>query len=543
MMNNYQNNDYNNNQENKVEELNRQIRQLKEENHFLKEEIRRLNASVVGLNSQNPSLRVDNLNSPLVDYYITRYNEIHEYVLNNRINLIEEEIKKAEEAYSLLTTREESLEEIANKNKDLQIKIDELNEKIAENDERLKASYDIFNQEAETVTDLENNIYNATMDYYNNLLAKLSVGDTTETREYVNFVMDVLKYTLYDEVIKYLTKAKNALKYLDELNVLEYEVKNENLRYLNEKNILESGIEVISFEETEKKLDALAYEITNKKQAKSELINLFENLKKENIKKIKDEIKHLQILEYNNQQIALKLDDVVLEYRNILSTTDTTSNILLNKKLLLQRLKEEFETIAPFKKEYDKINAEYNELQNMHQTITENIDDIESFIETAKKIIDANLSFRQTLKEYDEIKIKKNSLKMSLETVLLREKNLIEARKQILNDPYGKTDLIKLDSELKDVQDSISAFNSEILRLDSSLYHLKETEQDYKLITIYDESKICEQELPSLYDKQRLLATLISDKYVEVSSIKMKCANYDELQKQIEEVTNEINNL
>lgn len=538
MMNNYQD-DYNN--QNK--DLEYQIQQLKEENHYLKEEIRRLNASLTGLNSQNADIRERNLNSPLVDYYLTRYNEIHEYVLNNRIATIDEEIKKAEDAYALLTTREESLEEIANKNKSLQNQIVELKEAIEANKLKLKEANECFNKEAEVVTGLENNIYNTTMDYYNNLLAKLSIGDSTETREYINFIMDVLKYTLYDEVLKYLKKAKIALNDLDELNILEYEIKNENLIYSNEITSLESGIEVISFEETEKKLDSLAYEITNKKASKNELIKLFEDLLKRNTKQIKDEIKHLQILEYNNQQIALKMDEIVLEYRNTLSKADTNTNILLTKKLLLQKLKEEFANIEPLKVQYDKNNTQYIELQNMHQTITTNIDEIEDFVESAKNIMDANISFKQILREYDEIKIKKEALKMNLDTYLLREKSLIEARKQILNNPYGKTDLINLDGELKEVQDSISGFNAEIRQLDSSMYQLKETEQDYKLITIYDEAKACEKALPGLYDKQRILANLISDKYVEVSSLKMKCANYDDLQKQIEEITNEINRI
>lgn len=536
MMNDYQNN-------NLIDDLKREIQLLKEENHFLKEEVRRLNSSITGLNSQNGSLRDNVLNSPLVDYYLTRYNEIHEYVLNNRIAIIDEDIKKAEDEYTFLMSKEESLEEIAAKNKELQDKIDDLDNIISENEEKLKSLYEEFNREAETVTDLENNIYNATMDYYSNLVAKLSSGDREETREYTSFVMDVLRYTLYDEVVKYLNKAKKALKYLDEINVLECAIKSENTRYENERALLESGIEIISFDETEKKLDALAYEISSKKEAKEELKNLFDSLKKENIKNIKDEIKHLQILEYNNQQIAMKMDEIILDYRNNLSTADTNSNIILNKKILLQKLVGEFEKIQPYKEQYDRLSSEYNNFQNMHQTISNNIDDIEKFIENAKKIIEANPAFKQTLKTYDEIKVKKAAIKSNLDLMLLREKTLVETRKQILNNPYGKTDLINIDGELKDVQKSISDFESEILSLDTSMYRLKESEQDYKLITIYDETNMCEQKLPLLYEKQRNLASLISDKYVEVSSLKMKCENFDKLQRQIEELEDEINDI
>ena len=68
----------------RVEQLLQDIEKLKEENHFLKEEIRRLNARLTGLNSINNQV---NINSPLVDYYINRYLEIHNYVLNARISI------------------------------------------------------------------------------------------------------------------------------------------------------------------------------------------------------------------------------------------------------------------------------------------------------------------------------------------------------------------------------------------------------------------------------------------------------------------------
>ena len=73
----------------RVEQLLQDIEKLKEENHFLKEEIRRLNARLTGLNSINNQV---NINSPLVDYYINRYLEIHNYVLNARISFLDLDI-------------------------------------------------------------------------------------------------------------------------------------------------------------------------------------------------------------------------------------------------------------------------------------------------------------------------------------------------------------------------------------------------------------------------------------------------------------------
>ena len=358
-------NDYNENLS-QLEILEQENQRLKEEIQFLKEELRRANSRVTGLNSLNSNSNTEN---HLVEYFSNRYMEIHNYVLNSRIAVIDEDILKAQQIYDELTSREDMLELIANRNALIQEQITQIEEKMSENEERLNNLKNRFEVEADNVTTKENNIYNTTIDYYNTLLSKLSIGVVEDTKTYMSFVIDVLKYTLYDEVVKYIEDAKIALEMYDRVNVLEYEVKNENNTLLAQKETLAKDIETISFEETEKQLDALAYEIANKKKAKEELSELFNNLMNENLKSIKDEIKHLQILEYNNQTVALKMDDIILTYKDSLSVADTPSNIMFNKKLQLQKLNAQMELIYPYKKEFDLINSEYNHLQTMYETI------------------------------------------------------------------------------------------------------------------------------------------------------------------------------
>lgn len=532
-------NDFNYNLTNE-EKLQLEVNRLKQENQYLKEEVRRLNTQLAGVNNRRNS---DDINAPIVDYYTMRYNEIHNYILKSRVSFLDDEIAKAETEYSLLMEKENLLGEIVQRNEQLNLKINELSLKINDNLEKLNLANEAFTEVAESVTELENNIYDSTINYYTSLIAKFSTGDTEATISYMTFVIDVLNYNMYNEVVKYLTSAKKALKQLDDLNDLEFEVKNENTGLEIEKANLEARIENISFEESEQKLDQLAYEIANKKKVKSELIELFDNLQKQNIKAIKDEIKHLQILEYTNQQIALKMDEIVLEYKNTLSKSDTASNILFHKEIKLKKLQEELDLIMPYKEQYDEVSEEYNTLQAMHKTTSDHIDEIEAYISKARKVFEANQTFKKTLMDYDEAKIKMDSLKDKIESYKLREKNLIEARRQVLVDPYGKTALLKIDEELKELQSDIARFTSDFESVSSFIRSLQETEQDRKLIMIYEECFKCEQELSPLYEKLRSLGSIINDKYVEVNNLKSKCARYNELVQQIEEIENEIANI
>lgn len=522
------------------EKLQLEVNRLRQENQYLKEEVRRLNTQLSGINNRrNP----EDINSPIIDYYTMRYNEIHNYILKNRVSFLDDEINKAEEEYNALMEKENQLGEIASKNEIINEQIKTIQQEIEANIEKHTLANQAFLEVANEVTELENNIYDSTINYYTSLIAKFSTNDMEATISYMSFVIDVLHYNMYNEVVKYLTSAKQALKQLDKLNDLEVEVKNINTALEKEKESLEAKIENISFEETEQKLDELAYEIANKKKVKEELIELFDNLKKQNIKAIKDEIKHLQILEYSNQQVALKMDEIVLEYKKDLTNADTASNILLHKEIKLKKLKAELDLIMPYKEQYDEVSGEYNTLQSMHKTTSDHIDEIESYISKAKKVFESNQSFKKTLMDYDEAKVKMDSLKEKIESYKLREKNLIDARRQTLVDPYGKTALLKIDEELKELQSDIAKFTNDFEGVSNFIRSLQETEQDRKLIMIYEECFKCEQALPPLYEKLRNLGSIINDKYVEVNNLRSKCIKYDELVQQIEEVENEIANI
>lgn len=530
------NNQYNHDDDDNFAEINR----LKEENYFLKEQVRRLNAKVTGLNSLSKDQNID---SPLVEYYLNRYNEIHNFILEKRTAVLDNEIKNADDLYNEIISREDHIEEIAKQNLDIEEKIKALDEEIATAKKTLQEASDHFQQVAFDVTSLENNLYHTTMDYYHNLLAKLSMGDMEDAYEYMTFLVEVLRYTIYGEVVTYLNKATVALDEFDKLNELENET-NKNLEtYEKTKENLKSQIEVISFEEAESKLDALILEITTKKTTKEELISLFADLKKQNEKRIKDEIKHFQILEYSNQQIASKMDNIILELRDNITVADTSSNILLNKKLALAKLKEKLETISPFKDNYDNLNNEYNELQAMYGVISKNLDDIEDYLSSYKSLMATSQKFNQIVQEYSQNKCRLEAINKEYSNMLIQEKNLTASRKDILNNPYGKTDLMKLDEKLKLLQNDISKYEEEIKNIEYNITHLKQLENNFKVISAYDDYILCETKLPNLYEKQRSLSAIINDKYIEVSNAKMKCSEYDELQKQIEELENEINNL
>lgn len=494
------------------------------------------------IEDQNLKETMNPTKSALIDYYLERYFEIHNYTINARVSKIDEEIKKCQDDYQELMSREDHLEEIASRNNEIKNQMAQIDLEIEQNNQYLLEKQNDFEEKGKLVTEKENRLYMSCSDYYQNILSKLYRNNASDTIEYVTFVLDVLKYTAYNEVVSYLQDAKEAISVLDELNEIELHVKKRNLSLTKEKETISNGLETISYEETEKKLDALVYEITNKKNSKQELVTLFNKLKKQNVKYITDEIKHFQILEYNQQQIALKMDEIVIDFKNSLAVVDTNSNIQFTKELKIKKLNEQLENLQPIKDEYEKTNDEYNQLVSMHQTINNNINDIEEFISYAKKIIEVNQDFKQVVHHYVDIKTKQIAYETNRDSLKLRLNNLVESRKSKLNDPYGRAELARIDEELKKAQESLSTFNNELLSLNKELVQLKDTEQDAKVISIYEDYTTCEEQLAKLYEQQREFGSIVNDKYILLSNLKLKVSKYDEIANQIEELENENNN-
>ena len=93
----------------------------------IKDEVKKANEELK--ETMNP------LHSPLIEYYLSRYLEIHEYTLNNRLAKLDDEISKCQKEYEELMSREDHLEEIASKNKNIQERINVIDAKIKANNE------------------------------------------------------------------------------------------------------------------------------------------------------------------------------------------------------------------------------------------------------------------------------------------------------------------------------------------------------------------------------------------------------------------------
>ena len=97
-------------------------------------------------------------------------------------------------------------------------------------------------------------------------------------------VCDDLKTNIYPVNTKLSKDKYNLVKKLNELSELEQKVKMEAKNLSNEKKSLEGAIQTISLETVESLLDSIVLELSKVSKSKSELDELFSNLKEQNLK-------------------------------------------------------------------------------------------------------------------------------------------------------------------------------------------------------------------------------------------------------------------
>ena len=479
----------------------------------------------------------------LCEYYVNRYQELHEKVLQMRLQQLDENIAVCQQAYDEIASKEDQLEEIVQRNQNIEARLNEIHQEIETENAKVEQKNQEFMLQAQQVTEHENQLVKSNFDYYQNILTKLATGNREETIEYIDFVMDVLQYTMYQETLTYLAEAADALEALDQLNELEYIVKKKVLDLENEKKVITASIETISFEETEEKLDHIAFEISSKKAAKVELSDLFANLKVENKKHILDEIKHLDILEYTSQQIAMKMDEMLEAFKKTLVKIDTHTNITSNKKIELAKLTEEVEQLKSNKEMYDQVLEEYNQLQSMYQKIANDILDIENYVTEAKKAIESNARFKEMIKRYAAFLTKQKTITTNYEALQTRLKDLMNVRKAKINDPYGKVALEQVNQEIKKIQANIVNMEIEVEKLQQENPLKQASEVESSVIRVFEDSAVCESKLPTLYDQQQEFHTLINEKYDVVNQLKAAAIRYGEILSRIEELQNEIDHI
>lgn len=261
----------------------------------------------------------------------------------------------------------------------------------------------------------------------------------------------------YDNLINEYTKNNNNI---DILKINNYD-KNEHQEFLEKKQQLEQQLNSLQIDLSLLKINDS--EIIKLQNQKNLLLNEYKT-----IKKINDDI-DLQINEFNKNQIYCKKCNEPFNDETILINFNRT---LENNKIKLSEIISDGKLIA---KEIEKLNdIELNVYNNKKIEIEESIFNVNNIINNTNKKITEFEKSKELLNEYNILKEKNVNLKNLIDDY---EKNefFIKENKNLENSINSiKTDIDKLEINLKQYQNMFTDVSNKIHLLENNIKKCKE---------------------------------------------------------------------
>lgn len=517
----------------------KKIDELTEENINLKHLVEDLKKELdLQGNTYNPNEPVT-----IQNYYLKKYLSLHTSIYKKRLNKLEEQKTKLQNEYDMITKEEEGMDLIASKNQKFLERIHEIDEQISSLYYELEKKKFAFNDEIKKITQDEQKLMNKIVTFVNTLEEYLYRNNISETLDYINYILKSVVNELSPKTISINTKKQEIINLYDAINNDEQKIKIDIKNLDKEKEDLQKSVQTISLETIDNLLDSLAVELTKVNNSKEELYQLFTMLKEENIHKIQDEIKHLQVLEYEKKAIAEKMDEMMKSLETDLLNVDTVSNIQLNITMEMSKLSSELCELEPKKQAYEEKLAEFHQLESLLEKVTNNIHQLEDYLALYNRAITSSSKYFDIITKFEGLHTNVNLLTQEIENAKIHLEELKEARRVKSFDPYAKATIQKLTEEIKSDEMRIQKYQLELETIQKEINNIASEQKNLKIINVLKDKKIIESKLPFLYEQLKELKTIVLLKHDEVDNLEVHIKRYDDILLKIEELKRELNNM
>lgn len=496
------------------------------------EEIEDLKKRINALEQSSPKSSDTLDENSLIQYYLNKYQNAASEVKKNRLKNIETEIENLKEDQINLVEKlsiveqdsisfnekKNSFADYENTIKKNQLAIENSNFEYERNCNELYKEVEIYDER-----------YNDILRLYNNTINSFFNGDIYPNELTVKI----------NRIIRYFNSEgyQNACDLIDIVNKLE--VLNENFRksnkqYQDEINNIKSLIAQISSEdptlelkEIRSMVDDVNQELSRKEKVYNSLVNLIDNLIKEQENKIKDVISHNILIDMPKTEIAENAEELLTKLIEELKNADTKENIKNSLILRLSQIAERLLELETLVAKYHQQEKLYEENQTNLQTVNKNIVTFEDFIQKVYQIIKSNQDYRFFYDEYVAGITKAKELNNNINDLKQQTESLREKRKSLVIDPYAKQKVLEIDNKINENEEQITIKLREINYINDSLKERSlNNERIFKMIS--DKEKI-EMQLPSIKKKKDYLVEEIAKQYQELKKSDQILEEYQKL--------------
>lgn len=482
--------------------------------------------------------KIDNIK----DFYLTKYQEMYEEILSNRIELINKELFKLDEEIEKLNLSMKKIDEDLEYNQQHVQMIEDIEEKIYNcyaviEEKRFTMETQLDQIQTETIETFKKH-RDIVLHWFDNLYEFMNNNLSTEE---LHTAIRNLTFKLFNEGYDYaiLIKQNEQRTYQlqDSLEEESAQTRKTLDSLLKEKQRYEKTMASTTEENKENLTNDLQNSIEHKKTYLSEIKKAYDVTSRKQLKELNDLCIKFSLINKDPKEQIEELDALLNRYQTTLIGLDTLSNQKYLSKKRLNSLKEEKNRLDQIKLKKEKLDKKINTLQNVYLIISKNIKEMDEYLEQVKKRI-ASFKHQQFLR-FDEQFQKDivNSKKVIKQQQLLIE-NLHEERTYILFDPT--------EEKIKNIDNQI---HQEELHLNSLIKNLNELEKDYNTFLQQNDNNTIkklleignfyEQNLPKIKDLTLQLKEKINTQTDKSLALQNELVEYQNILTQIQELQNE----
>ena len=487
-------------------------------------------------------IKNSNQETNIKEFYLNKYHEIYQEILQERIDEINHELNELEQEIENLNNSVDRINEDIENNERIQEKINDVEERIHEcyceiEEKRFQTETVIDNLQSNTVKlyQQHQSIVRVWFDTLNNYYDHLI--DKDELLLQIDNMTNMMLNDAYNLSIK-IKENEHQNNLINQALEEEFSAVRQKLDALFiEKSRYEKSKYEVSKDRSEQLKKDLAVKQEHKKYYKEEIEKAFIHQSNKHLKEINELLIKFSLTSKDpNEQIEI-LDNLCDKYRTQLLSLDTLSNQAYQKQKRLTMLYEEKARLDSLQQKKDQIDKKIQTLQSAYVVISKNIKDMDDHLEDIKKQI-SSFKHQQFLRFEEQFQ---NELDEGLKDIKKQQKlieSLHEERTYLLYE--ANTD------KVKDIEQDIHLAD---IKLNKIIERYDNIQKDYDeflkqndnstIKSLISEGSFFETNLPKLKELTVKLRNKISNLTNDSHNIQDDLKEYQTVLMQIQELENE----
>lgn len=478
----------------------------------------------------------------LKEFYLSKYQEMYQEILTNRVNEIDEEMKKIDLEIEKLNESVSRIDDTLQANEITKQKISDVEARIYEcygkmEEQRFTSETVCYKIQNETVELCKEHLmlvqpwFNTLKQYYDGLITN---GELIEA---INHLTKLMHGKCYDLSIKIKQNELENRRLEDKLNDKVAEIRKQLDSLLKEKERYENYILDISVEHQESVKHDLELRLEHKQNYLKEIKEIYSTTSTKQLKEFTELYSKNYLVSKPASEQVEEYDALFIKFKSRLLCLDTKTNLEYQRNKRLKDLKEEKKRLDVIKEQKEHLDVKIKRYQEAYLIIQTTIKELDNHVLDIKDNI-AGFKHQQFIRFDDQFR---KELKDGM--------NAIKQQQKVLEGLKEDRTFMLFEPEVEKIRNIDNQIHQEELTLNQLINKYDGIQKDYeeflsqndngKIKELLDEGQYFEEKIPQLKEMMLKLEDKINGFIDDSQRLNNQLVDYQNVIMQIEELLNE----